>query len=233
MRLHRFIGMFDCAADRIVIADAHIINQIVRVLRLNIGDRLILGDGAGGECQCVIAERGREQLICLVIERVRNTNDPLVSGILYCSILKREHFELVVQKATEIGIREIVPVITARTVKLAINEDRLRTIMIEAAEQSGRGFLPTLHAPMAFSDALTHAAHNAINLFFHFDGIAMASVDMHGKDLRGLFIGPEGGWTDEEVAAARAAGCIHVSLGTLTMRAETAAIVASYLGVQS
>ena len=232
MRLHRFIGNVDCSLDRVEIVDEEIVNQIVRVLRLGVGDRVILGDGHANECIGEIIERHKDKLVVSVIERSVNANDPIVSAVLYCAILKRENFELVVQKATEIGVREIVPLITARTIKLDIKEDRLHKIVKEASEQSGRGRLPIVHAPMAFRDALVDARRNVKNLLFDIgDTITDASI-VHGTASRGLFVGPEGGWTEEEVLAARDAGCEIVSFGKLTFRAETAAIVASYIGTR-
>jgi len=232
MKLHRFIGNFDCGSDHIEITDADVVSQILRVLRLGVGDRLILSDGAGNECIGEIAERQKERVTIHIVERYKNTNESAVASVLYCAILKRENFELVVQKATEIGISEIVPVITQRTVKLDIKEDRLRKIIAEAAEQSGRGRVPILHAPMQFADALNDAKRNAVNLFFALSETSIETVDLHGKQSRGIFIGPEGGWTEEEAAAARGAGCAVVSVGPLTLRAETAAIVAVYLGTR-
>ena len=232
MRLHRFIGQFDCTGDHIEIADPGIVNQIVRVLRLGVGDRLIISDGAGMECVCEIAERHKDRLVVSIIERRTNATEPAVASVLYCAILKRENFELVVQKATEIGITEIVPLITERTVKLDIKEDRLQKIIMEAAEQSGRGRLPLLHAPMQFADALADTKRNAITLFFDLSDTAIDSVNLHEAQSRGVFIGPEGGWTEKEVAAARATGCAIVSFGALTLRAETAAIIASYLATR-
>jgi len=232
MRLHRFIGNFDCSGERIEITDADVVNQILRVLRLGVGDRLILSDGVGNECIGEIADRQKERLTIHVVERYKNANEPAVTSVLYCAILKRENFELVVQKATEIGVSEIVPLITERTVKLDIKEDRLRKIIAEAAEQSGRGRLPILHAPMQFADALSDAKRNVVNLFFALSEATIETVDLHGKQSRGIFIGPEGGWTEEETAAARGAGCAVVSVGPLTLRAETAAIVAAYIATR-
>lgn len=233
MRLHRFIGQFDCTGDHIEITDPGIVNQVVRVLRLGIGNQLIVSNGAGAECVCEIAERYKDRLVVSVVERRTNVNEPAIASVLYCAILKRENFELVVQKATEIGIAEIVPLITERTVKLDIKEDRLQKIIMEAAEQSGRGRLPILHAPMQFTDALADAKRNAVNLFFDLSDVAVDSIDLNEARSRGVFIGPEGGWTEKETAAARATGCLIVSLGALTLRAETAAIVASYLATRA
>lgn len=232
MRLHRFIGNFDCSHDTIEISDKDIISQLLNVLRLGVGDRIILADGNGNECTGEISDRQKNMLVITIIERLENNNDPTVSGVLYCAILKRENFELVVQKATEIGIAEIVPLITTRTVKLDIKEERLLKIIKEAAEQSGRGRLPILHKPMKLPEAFEHAHGNDVNFFFALSDIPANNELLHKGMRRGLFIGPEGGWTEEEEGAARNAECSLVSLGLLTFRAETAAIVASYLGVQ-
>ena len=155
-----------------------------------------------------------------------------VAAVLYCAILKRENFELVVQKATEIGVREIVPLITQRTVKLDIKEERLRKIITEAAEQSGRGRVPMLRQAMSFADALADAQRNDANFFFDISDVIVEEGAIGDAMRRGLFVGPEGGWSYEEVLAARAAGCHIISLGALTFRAETAAIIASYLGTR-
>lgn len=233
MRLHRFIGDFDCSLDVIKITDADVVNQIDFVLRLGIGDRVILGDGNGDECVGEISQRQKNEITVTVIERSRNVNDPTVHAVLYCAILKRENFELVVQKATEIGVAEIVPVVTTRTVKLDIKEERLRKIITEAAEQSGRGRLPVLHGPMRLIEALEHARDNDANFFFAFGDTPASDVMARVGNRRGLFIGPEGGWTEDEETAAHGAGHTFVSLGALTLRGETAAIVASYLGTRN
>ncbi|EKD24239.1 MAG: hypothetical protein ACD_81C00072G0002 [uncultured bacterium] len=232
MRLHRFIGNFDCSQDTIVIAEAEVVNQILRVLRLTVGDRFILGDGNANECIVEISDRQKEQLTTTVIERSVNTAEPAVAAVLYCAILKRENFELVVQKATEIGVREIVPLITQRTVKLDIKEERLRKIITEAAEQSGRGRVPMLRQAMSFADALVDAQRNDVNFFFDISDVVAEEGVIGDAMRRGLFVGPEGGWSYDEVLAARAAGCHIISLGALTFRAETAAIIASYLGTR-
>ena len=85
---------------------------------------------------------------------------------LYCAVLKRENFEWVVQKCTELGIRAIIPIVTTRTVKTGLKMDRLRIIAKEAAEQSGRGIIPVINNPLEFDRALEEAKHQQ-NIFFH------------------------------------------------------------------
>lgn len=232
MRLHRFIGEFICTQSHIEIIDPVIVNQVLRVLRLGVGDRIILADGNTHECVAEITDRQKDRFMVAVIEQFTNTNEPTATAILYCAILKRENFELVVQKATEIGITEIVPILTHRTVKLDIKPDRLLKIIGEAVEQSGRGRVPVLRPVMSFAEALADAQRNTINLFFDLSNTSIETVDLHGAMRRGLFIGPEGGWTEEEAVVAQKAGCIAVSFGPLTYRGETAAIIASYIGTR-
>jgi 16S rRNA (uracil1498-N3)-methyltransferase len=150
-----------------------------------------------------------------------------VQVILYCSIIKRENFELMAQKATEVGVKEIVPLLSSRTIKLNIKSERVEKIIKEASEQSGRGKVPELHPPMTFKDALEHAKSNDLNLFFDPSGKIFSPLTQEKKI--GVFIGPEGGWDEDEIGLARAQNFQIVSLGKLVLRAETAAIVASFL----
>lgn len=232
MKIHRFIGPFDIGLDRISITDADVVNQIAHVLRLQIGERILLADGSGRECIVEIIEMRKHEIICSVVERSENKNEPRVHAVLYCAILKSENFELVVQKATEVGISEIVPLITQRTIKLDIKAERLEKIIKEAAEQSGRGRVPILHRPMEFAEAINDAKRNAVNYFCDIGELVANPIAYDAVASRGLFVGPEGGWTPEEVVEAHAAGCKTVSFGPLAFRGETAAIIASYLGVQ-
>ena len=101
-----------------------------------------------------------------ILETIKNKNESENHVNLYCSILKKENFELAVQKAVEVGVKEIIPIITARTVKLGLNHERLNKIIKEAAEQSGRGVLPKLDEAIIFDEALKLAKENDLNLFF-------------------------------------------------------------------
>lgn len=231
MKLHRFIGNFDFNNRRLRVGDLNLVSQLKNTLRLVPGDKVILGDGQSKEALAEIIEYYKNGVELELLEVKDNQNEPSKEAILYCSILKKENFELVVQKATEIGIKRIVPLITARTVKLNLKTDRLEKIVKEAAEQSGRGMLPVVSEPMIFSEVLNDVRGNAINLFFHPEGSGFDRKELLARQKIGIFIGPEGGWTDEEVSMGRAANCEVVTLGRLTFRAETAAIIASYLAL--
>src|SRR3989344_4947911 len=148
MKIHRFIGNFKIKIGALRINDEELLNQLRNVLKLKVGEKIILCDGRRNEGSAEIKEYGKDYVEVEIKEVGVNENEPEKQVILYCSILKRENFELVVQKATEIGIKEIVPIITERTVKLDIRKDRLEKIIREAAGQSGRGTVPVLHEPI-------------------------------------------------------------------------------------
>mgnify|MGYP001558127785 CR=1 FL=1 len=170
MRIPRFFVSFDLSQDRIEIRDADIVHQIVRVLRMRDGQELILCNGDGSDVRAWILGSVKDMVTVEVIGREKNENEPLNGAVLYCSILKRENFEWVAQKATEIGVSEIVPLVTQHTVKLELKEERLKKIIQEAAEQSGRSVLPKLQISMGFEQAVHEAKLNGTTLFFDVSG---------------------------------------------------------------
>lgn len=206
--------------------DEEVVDQIRKVLKLKVGEQVLLCDGQGNEVVGEITEIVHKVIKLKVLKVQKNENEAGWRVVLYCAILKRENFELVVQKATEIGVAEIVPVVTRRTVKLDIKQERLQKIIKEAAEQSGRGVVPILREPIIFQEAIKNA--NGANILFDSSGSIQASNSKLLTSIA-IWIGPEGGFDEAEITAAKNAGFEIASLGKLTLRAETAAIVASYL----
>lgn len=233
MRLHRFIGNFELSKLNFKVKDEELLGQISNVLRLIKGEEVVLADGKLNEARTRIAEMGRDFIEFEVLERWQNKNEPELDVILYCAILKKENFELVVQKATEIGVKEIVPITTGRTIKLNIRQDRLEKIIKEAAEQSGRGILPVLHTPIDLEKAVVNVDKTSLNLFFDQSGLDLNSLKLGSTNYKlvTIFIGPEGGWSPGELKTAETANFQITSLGKTTLRAETAAIVGSYLAI--
>jgi len=208
-------------------SDEDLINQLKNVLRLKNGDEIILCDGKLNEAFCAIESIGRNEAVFKVIKIEQNKKEFSKDFILYCSVLKRENFEFVIQKAVELGVKEIVPIIAKRTVKLGLREDRAQKIIKEAAEQSGRGILPVLSQEMPFKDAISKAEANDLNLFFELDkkSLSRSEIDLSKYKKIGLFIGPEGGWSEEELMV-ESSKFKAVGLSPFTLRAETAAIAA-------
>ena len=212
MRPHRFIGNFDLSKKELSISNADFVNQARNVLRLKTGDELILCDGKMNEAVAKILLLAKDKAELEILETIKNKNESENHVNLYCSILKKENFELAVQKAVEVGVKEIIPIITARTVKLGLNHERLNKIIKEAAEQSGRGVLPKLDEAIIFDEALKLAKENDLNLFFQV-GYPPLGHSMSKFKKVGVFIGPEGGWEEEEIEKAQSNGFTIVGLG--------------------
>ena len=224
MKIHRFIDNFDLNKKEIEIT-GEIAHQIIKVLKLKVGEKIELSDGKGISAIAEITKIDKKSVIVKTQEIFTTQQGCVNKVILFCCILKKENFELVVQKATECGVSEIVPIISARTIKTGLNLERLQKIAKEASEQSGRAIVPEIAEPIAFAKAIEVAEGGSI--LFDMSGSKFNSNNK--SENKNLFIGPEGGWTEEEIKKAREAGFQISSLGTNTLRAETAAIVATYL----
>jgi len=205
-------------------------HQIRQVLRLRPGDTVTAVAGSGTEYVVTLEHVGRD-VSGRIAERRRNQAEPRLRVTLYQALLKGSRMDLVLQKGTEIGVTGFVPVLTARAVPAepsAAKQRRYETIVREAAEQSGRGRLPEVREAVSLGDALTMAQGTII---FPWEGEYTRHLRDVPLDESGvsLFIGPEGGWTEEEVRQAAGAGALVVTLGPRILRAETAAIVTSAL----
>jgi len=231
MKRHRFIGSFDLSSPQLIVRDGAFFNQCKNVLRLRESEEIIIGDGKGHEARAKIISYGKRSVSLELVERMTVAREVPVEVTLFASMLKHEHFEFVVEKATEAGVARIVPIVTARTVKKGMKRERLETIMREAAEQSGRAHTPVLEDITTLQDALFTAKESGRMVFFDYSGVTLADIPVaHAGSTLAVFVGPEGGWDAPEVALARDAGCTIVSLGGLVLRAETAAAIAVYLG---
>ena len=238
--MHRFFVSPDILnGGRIVLTDSQA-HQIRDVLRMTSGDKIVVLDNTGCEYTVSLIKLDRREVIGEVINKTESEGEPKTRITLYQSILAREKFEWVLQKCTEIGICSFVPVVTQRSIvrrpeSVTIKKmSRWQSIITEAAEQSGRGRIPTLENPLNFTDILSGLDN--------FDCSVIGSAQIDTPDLRGiikgkdselkkiaLFIGPEGGFTEKEIADAGGRGAKVFSLGKRVLRTETAAIVASAL----
>ncbi len=232
MKLQRFIGLFDLTRHSLEITDSELLSQLTRVFRFKVDDRFVLCDGNGTEAEVVIQTIDQNSCVVKIEKTYQNKNEPQTKVHLFCSILKRENFELVVQKATEVGVTEITPLICERTVKTSLNLERLKKIAHEAAEQSGRGVVPTINEPESFKSLLTFTPshfHTFLPILFDSSGSSFQTLKLSNFKTCHVFVGPEGGWSPEELELVKSQNFKIASLGPLTLRGETAAIVASYL----
>jgi 16S rRNA (uracil1498-N3)-methyltransferase len=213
------------------------------VLRLKRGDEVFIFDGEGREFRCVVEEFGRDEATLSVSNEVEAARpESTLHLTLAVALLKGEKFELVVQKATELGVARLVPVVTKLAdVRLRDEADaerrvtRWKRIALEACKQSGRARVPQIDAPLAFSKFIENesAKSGAWRAMFAERGGTGLRETIERLPVRPsvitALIGSEGGWTDEEMAQARDAGWSVVTLGGRTLRAETAAIAITAL----
>ncbi|MCI8307760.1 MAG: 16S rRNA (uracil(1498)-N(3))-methyltransferase [Lachnospiraceae bacterium] len=232
--MYRFYVSEDDIADSNITITGRDVNHIKNVLRMTPGDRIIANDCMGTDYYCVI-ERILQDEVCLVIESSKKSEAELKTKLyLFQSLPKKDKMELIIQKAVELGVHEVVPIITKRcVVKLDdVNKQQKKTarwqaIAEAAAKQSARGIIPDVKMPMKFADAL-HYANNleyTIIPFEHAEGMDYSREIMDkAADCRsvGIFIGPEGGFEREEIELAKQAGMKVVSLGNRILRTETA-----------
>jgi len=229
MRLHRFIGNYNLSKDKVFITEKAVVDQIRKVLRYKAGSKLILSDGQGKEVICEIADFGKNLVKCNIIDELTRKKDYDKKVTLFCSVLRKKNFELAAQKACEIGVNQIVPIIADHTVKLNLKFERLARILKEASEQAGRTIVPKVTDIMKFGDACEFSRDLDKNVLFDDSGDSFSSFT--GSKSTGVWIGPEGGWSDRELKKAKKAKFEILKLGRLTLRAETAAIVASFIAL--
>lgn len=234
MKIHRFIGEFKIIEDFIFIQNKELYNQIKNVLKLKRSEVVLLSDGKGLDRMAEIIDFENNEIRTRLVKEIKNRNELKVAINLYCSILKKENFELVVQKASEIGIKRIIPMISERTIKLGIKPERLKKIAIEASEQSGRSGILQILPPILFKNAVADVNKGELSLFFDGGGENVKKFNFPKIQTANIFIGPEGGFSKKEINEAQDISKTNenfkiVSLGGLTYRAETAAIASMFL----
>ena len=220
-------------------------HRLAKVLRLRAGDEITLFDGGGTDVVVRLDAVRDRAIVATVVDRLPGPAESPSAVHLYQSITKGERFEWLVEKATEIGVARIVPLVTDRAVVKTAGEgnrvDRWRGIAVEAAEQCGRSVVPVVEAPVSFDEALATAPGIILLPYESADHLApnVATVlheridDLYAAAAVSILIGPEGGYDPAEVERATAAGAVVVTLGQRVLRSETAGLVAATLVMQA
>ncbi len=251
--MHRFFVPAEAFERQPVTLTGDQAHQVRRVLRLRLGDRVTLLDGEGWAYEAALIALNETDAKFQLLRRWPAEGEPAVHITLYQAVLKGERFDWALQKGTEVGISAFVPLVCERNVvddldAIEGKRERWLRIIREAAEQSGRGRLPSLSPAMLFSQA---AAASAVSL-----PMPMARLRSEIQPLRlipweqerhvrlrnvlrscnltsgariEVLVGPEGGFTAQEVDLARRHGFQPVTLGPRILRAETAGVVAAAL----
>lgn len=207
----------------------------IKVLRLTRGDTVVLCDGHGFEAECVISDFADKQVFLTVFERKAAVSEAKLHCSVYVGFPKADKFEHIVQKATELGAAEIVIFPCERSVSrpdtksLSKKLERWQKIAVSAAQQSGRGCIPTVLALSSFKDAVSRAAEAELPLLFYENERTQSlrrAVSGKVFGSAAIMTGPEGGLTGEEVQLAIDAGMQVCSLGPRILRCETAPLCA-------
>lgn len=234
--MHRFYVDNSKLSEEVITITGEDVNHIKNVLRMKKGDKLIICNGQGIEYCCII-DKVCEKEIIAVIQETTQSEAELPSHIyLFQGLPKKDKMDLIVQKAVELGIYEIIPVMMKRTiVKLEDKKkeekklERWQSIAEGAAKQSGRGMIPKVHEVVSFKEAVIMAQKLGISMLPYECATKIARTkeliaSCCEKESIGVFIGPEGGFDPEEVEWAEKAGIEAVTLGKRILRTETAGL---------
>lgn len=236
--MHKFFVPKENITEETIVITGDDVKHISKVLRLKTNDIINVSDGYGTEYICSISLIDKKEVVCSIVEKYKNESESPLNITLFQGLPKSQKMDLIVQKGVEIGINEIKTVITDRVVVKTESRDisnkieRWNKIAREAAKQSGRGNILEVHSPIGFKEAMEN--------LLEFDLVVMPYENQEGIGLRkvlrekcpeakniAIFIGPEGGFEEEEVKIAIEKGVEVVTLGPRILRTETAGFVAS------
>jgi 16S rRNA (uracil1498-N3)-methyltransferase len=206
------------------------------VLRLKPGDEIYVFDGRGREFRCTVVKAMRETAELRIEAEIEPAKPESQLQLNLCvALLKGEKFDLVVQKATELGVQKVTPLIT-RYADIHLRDEsdaakrvaRWQRIALEAAKQSGRAFVPEISLPVAFASVTnTEGTDGLVVMFSERDGTSLEAIP--ASETITALVGSEGGWSDDEIESAKARDFLVITLGGRVLRAETAAITVTAL----
>ena len=232
---HFFIEASQKSADQITITGADV-NHMKNVLRMKLSEQVRVSDGAEKEYLCEIVQFEKDSVLLKVLMEEEPEAELPAELILFQGLPKADKMELIIQKAVELGVSEIVPVSTKRTIvkldskKEAAKRKRWQSISESAAKQSGRTKIPAVRPVITFKEALDEAGNMDIAYIpYELETDMISTVRSFEKVVPGkcigIIIGPEGGFEEAEIEAAKAAGIFPVTLGKRILRTETAGLM--------
>lgn len=232
---HFFTEPGNVADGRIFISGSDV-NHIKNVLRMKPEEELMISDGTGKDYLCRISDISENEIVCGIISEDVSRSEPSVKFFLFQGLPKADKMEMIIQKSVELGVYEIIPVETSRSVvkyddkKKKNRQERWQKIAEGAAKQSGRGIIPEVVSVMNFREALKKAEGLDIVLIPYENFKDMKTTREVISRIRpgmsvGMFIGPEGGFATEEVDRAVESGAERISLGSRILRTETAPLM--------
>lgn len=220
MRLHRFYVEQPLGEEELHIDERELVHQWSSVFRYTTGDSVLLFSlkSPSYDYEYSLSAITKNSASLSFVKKTPNISSTEKRS-LYMALVKKDTFETIARQATELLVTNIIPVAAARSEKKNLNFERLASIVREASEQCGRGDVPTVHPILAFKEAATFA--NSSHVLFDKGG---ESLPQDGS-TENIWIGPEGGWTTEEVSTLKEKGVRVLSLGDSILKADTAASV--------
>jgi 16S rRNA (uracil1498-N3)-methyltransferase len=227
MRIHRFFVSQPIDDQKeVTLHDSSLFHQLKNVFRFTVGGQVILLDNSGFEYHAMIYGFNNGNVTFSIVSKRMSKNIPEREVYLFFSLIKKDKLEWILEKGTELGITRFIPIISDRSEKKDFNMERAEKILKEASEQSGRATIPTISETVEFANVLPQEFP-----CFAFDPKGNVFTVEHAQKFSplGIFIGPEGGWTDKEIFLFKKHDVKVYSLGTQILRAETAAVAISSL----
>lgn len=224
MKIHRFYVSDMEMTHQFWMDDERLFHQWTRVLRFQPGQQLALFDNQARERLYEVLAIGNN---AVQLQLKTDLVAQVPKGDLYLcfSMLKKDKNEWVLQKATELGVRHFVPILSDRTEKTGFDMERAQKVVVEASEQCGRADIPRVREPLTLETALKELAPLA-DLYIAEQHNSQSPASDPQSSALAVFIGPEGGWSEREKALFSENQMKHIALSGFTLRAETACIVA-------
>lgn len=227
-----FLPGIDFSADTVTVTGKDSVH-IASALRMRAGESIIICDGEGKDAVCVIKSAKADMTVCQIVDIKPSPSELPVKTYIYQSLPKGDKFEFIIQKATELGVCGIIPVLSDRCISRPDEKsfekklNRYKDICREASQQCGRGVIPQLFPLTGFKKAVASLPDNAVGIFCYEKekDTSLRSVlsKATGKELH-VFIGPEGGFSDAESELALSEGLTPVTFGERILRCETAPV---------
>ena len=227
--MHRFYHSNPLDLNQIIILDEFSSHHAFRVMRVKVDDFLILFNGDGFEYRGRVSDINKKTINVEILSKEKNNSESPININLFQSISSNEKMDMVIQKATELGVSSIQPIFTSRsTVKLSLDRIKKRLIhwrqvSISACGQSGRSKIPTIKSPIGFDRFVEGITTNSLNLLLHpYNSKESSNLpNKYSGDIN-IFIGPEGGFSQDEALLLKKKNCINIQLGSRILRTETA-----------
>lgn len=218
--------------DDKIILDGESARHIAKSLRMRVGDVICVTDGRGEDYGCQIEEITKDEVVLKVCYKQACESEPSCKVTIYQGVPKSSKMEDIIQKCVELGVTSIVPTLTKRCVSRPDDKaagkknQRYQKIALEAAQQSGRGIVPKIENMKTLDRAIAEDDSEVKIVFFEGGGEKLTDIIKKDTSSVSIFIGPEGGFEEEEVQKIEASGGVRATLGKRILRTQTAPVAA-------